>query len=254
MDQIMVPVITHQQIQFIQSLRISKYRQRYQKFVIEGDKICSERLVLQDVKIDSIYALPGWISNRTLQTKGYPVYQINQSQLKKISNFKTPNQVVIVCDIPTDHTFTPSFKKTLCFYLDDIRDPGNMGTIIRTLDWFGFRQIFHSPQCVDCYNPKVLQASMGSIFNVQLQELSYEEFIRLEDIPLIGTAISGKNLGTFSFPEHGLLVIGNESRGINPKLSESLTQTISIPKKEKATAESLNAAVACAIIAYAASV
>lgn len=244
--------ISQSQIQFIRSLHRTKYRQKLQKFIIEGDKICSERLQYRDVEIEGVYGLSSWLDQHHESLEGISYAEVTSDQLLKISTLKTPNQVLAVCKKPGKPQDISHFKNNLCFYLDAIQDPGNMGTIIRTLDWFGFRNLYLSPGCVDVYNPKVVQGSMGSLFNVAIVELALNELLLIPDvmpIPVMGTGMSGENAFQFTFPEKGLLVIGNEGRGISPEIQSLIQQTITIPAAKKTTAESLNAAVACGILA-----
>lgn len=244
--------ISQSQIQFIRSLHHTKYRQKLQKFIIEGDKICSERLQYRDVEIEGIYALKSWLDLHHDSLEGIQCTEVSPDQLLKISTLKTPNQVLGVCRKPMESRDFNHFKNNLCFYLDAIQDPGNMGTILRTLDWFGFRTLYLSPGCVDVYNPKVVQGSMGSLFNVHIIERPLQELTGNADeitIPVMGTGLEGENVFQFTFPGNGLLVIGNEGKGISPEIQPYIRQSLTIPATKKATAESLNAAVACGILA-----
>ncbi|MEZ4896918.1 MAG: RNA methyltransferase [Saprospiraceae bacterium] len=244
--------ISQSQIQFIRSLHRTKYRQKLHKFIIEGDKICAERLQYRDVILEGIYATRNWLNDHRALLDDIPCFEVTTEQLAKISSLRTPNQVVGVCAIPQESLTEAHFLTSLSFYLDTIQDPGNMGTIIRTLDWFGFRTIFVSPGSVDVYNPKVVQGSMGSLFNVKLIHIELSSLIQKLNqpaFPILGTAMHGQNVFEMPFPARGLVVIGNEGQGIRPVNQPLITEYIGIPKIEKATAESLNAAVACGIIA-----
>jgi TrmH family RNA methyltransferase len=177
---------------------------------------------------------------------------VTDSQLRKLSSLSEPNEVLAVCEIPSD-TFEPSLlKNELCLVLDDIRDPGNLGTLIRVADWFGIPVILCSPGTVDTYNPKVVQATMGSIarvrvFTVDLVPLLAEVALTS---PVYGAVLRASSVYTEELAPAGLLVLGNETRGISPEVQAVLTHKISIPSyaRKAASAESLNAGVAGAVL------
>jgi TrmH family RNA methyltransferase len=242
-------VISNAQIKLINSLTQKKYRKANKLFVAEGVKIINE-LLFSTLKIHTILGLPEWTEkNQQLikSEKNFKTIDITEKELKKISKLSTPNQVLAVVEIPEN-----KFPENICglsIYLDEIKDPGNLGTIIRTADWFGINHIFCSPDCADAYNPKVVQASMGSIFRVKVYYSDLNDIKnKFPEVALIGATLGGVNISDFKIPEKKVLVIGNESKGIRPEYLELLDHKIAIPKS--GNAESLNASVAMGILSY----
>ncbi len=216
-------------------------------FVVEGDKMVLE-LLESSLQIEAIYALESWTQRHTkpLQSLTKIVYTVNSKALKSISNLKTPNEVLAVVKIPSFEA-NKIAPKQLAFTLDNIQNPGNLGTIIRTADWLGMTQLFCSPTCVDAYSPKVVQASMGSLFRLQIVYGDLPTlFQRFTALPVYGALLKGNDLFSTTFDEQGFILIGNEGQGIDDDLQSHITNPITIPKKGKA--ESLNAAIAASII------
>jgi RNA methyltransferase, TrmH family len=247
-------MLSKSRIQFINSLAINKYRKINRKFIAEGPKIVGE-LLLSGFVCEGIYALGGWIENNlTRLPKEIEIIEITEKELKRISSLKTPNQVVAVVNMPLEApTEIPVPQENIVLLLDGISDPGNMGTIIRTADWFGIQNILCSENCVDVYNPKVVQATMGSIFRVNVNYVSPEKYLeRLpKNIPVYATMLDGKNLYEAVQDKKCVLLIGNESHGISEYILPYVTKKIRIPDYSFAksfTAESLNASVAAAIV------
>lgn len=222
------------------------------KFIAEGPKIVSE-LVESDFVISELYALPEWLKNNSsILDDSILVNSISDLQLKKISTLSTPNQVLAVVKIPIRH-FDKIFAETsMVLVLDDIRDPGNLGTIIRVADWFGIKHIVCSENSVDTFNPKTVQASMGSICRVNMYHENITDLIsRIAfKIPVYGAFIAGNSIYSETFKESGFLIIGNEAKGISPEIAKLITNKISIPtgNRSESHPESLNAAIATAII------
>lgn len=246
-------MISKSQIQFIKSLSISKFRKANKMFIAEGTKVVNE-LANSPYKIEGIYAFGDWIKkNRFRFSKETVFTEVTEKELKRISSLKTPNQVLAVIYVAeNDQQLSKSIDK-LVLMLDDIRDPGNMGTIIRTADWFGINQIICSNSCVDKYNPKVVQATMGSLFRVQVYYTDLKDY--LEQLPkdhsVYGTLLEGENIYQSTMAKHGIIIIGNESHGISDELIPFITNKITIPNystKPLDTAESLNASIATAIV------
>ncbi len=241
-------MLSKSQIKYIKSLSIKKFRAKYKKFVCEGDKIVKELLQNQSFTIDILCATPHWVDRcqHLLNLPEGRLVQINESELKKVSNLKSPNEVLAVVDMP-DHTVPLTAEQALCLYLDDIRDPGNMGTILRVADWFGLPFVFASPQSVDFYNPKVVQASMGAFLRVGHLQCEVKELKALFPRKRVyGASMEGHNLFRYSLDSSGLIVIGNEGQGISEQTAELVDDWIAIPSG--GGAESLNAAVAAGII------
>jgi TrmH family RNA methyltransferase len=238
-------MLSKAQIKFIQSLQRNKFRSEYQQYIAEGAKIVPE-LIQAGAKIVQLYALPEWIAqNSVLLHKCQIVAEtINADELTKISALATPNQVLAVIAIPQYETNTA--PKGLSIALDAIRDPGNLGTIVRTADWFGVKRVYCSPDCVDLYNPKTVQSTMGSIVRVEVVFTDLEELFKAyPKVPIFAADMHGKSLYETKMPDNGILLIGSESHGVSPVLL-SLSQPITIPRF--GGAESLNAAIAASII------
>ncbi len=247
-------MLSHNQQKHLRSLSIKKYRQQYGQFLIEGDKMVVELLGQTRINVSEIFALEHWIdkNERFLRPFSDKVNPVTATELGKISALSTPNQVLAVANMPLD---TINFQLTgadICFYLDGIQDPGNMGSILRVADWFGLPAVFCSPDCVDVFSPKVVQASMGAIFRVQSWEIDLGELLMAaSQIAVIGAVLDGENVFETNLPSIGLLVIGNEGKGISAQTEHLLTHRISIPRHPTGKAESLNAAVAAGIMAAA---
>ena len=220
----------------------------YHLFLAEGDTLVKD-LMPSKIKFDAIYGLRVWIdTNRGFLDKYEINYnEVSEKQLGQLSSLTTPNQVVGVVKIP-DHDHDPKqLNGTISLALDTIRDPGNLGTIIRIADWFGIPYIFCSPRCVDAYNPKVVKASMGSIARVKLfyRDLA-ELFSTHSQMTVYGATLKGKSIYELPSVKKGIILIGQEASGIDPQLMPYVSQEINIPRHGKA--ESLNAAIAAAII------
>lgn len=246
-------MISKSQIQFIKSLTISKFRKTNKQFIAEGPKLIGE-LAKSSFKVEGIYALAKWIEgNRNMFSNETLISEVSEKELNRISGLKTPNQVLAI--VHMEENFPPESKSLneLVLVLDDIRDPGNMGTIIRTADWFGIQQIICSTSCVDIYNPKVVQATMGSLFRAKVFYTSLKDYLKQlpKDQLIYGTLLEGENIYETKLSKKGMIIIGNESHGISEDLITFITNKISIPNysaKPWDKAESLNASIATAIV------
>lgn len=232
-------------IKYIQSLGQKKFRDETGLFIAEGPKIVKELLEADPGLVKQVYAVNEWITqNRKLPT-GIQVEEISDQELEKISQLKTPNQVLALAGQLTNEEIR--LKGKLSLALCGIQDPGNLGTIIRIADWFGVTQVICSMDSADVYNPKVIQSTMGSIARVSV---FYTDLLQLmsanRDIPVYATVLDGKDVTKIKKPEEGILLIGNESRGIPAEILQLAGERLTIPKKGRA--ESLNAAVAAGII------
>ncbi len=233
---------------YIQSLSHKKLRDEQAAFIAEGPKVVSEFLSQGVFSCKLICANSEWLApaKDIAHISTEDIYEIDEDSLKKISLLKTPNAVVAVFQ-KRELIHLPALYNKITLLLDDINDPGNLGTIIRIADWFGIENIICSEHCVDCYNPKVVQSTMGSLgrVNIFYQELS--SFISAnKDINTYAAALSGKPLSGFKNLHEGFILIGNESKGVDEKLLAISADQITIPKYGEA--ESLNAAVATGII------
>ncbi|SFN45758.1 RNA methyltransferase, TrmH family [Chitinophaga sp. YR627] len=242
-------MLSKAQIKYIQSLQHKKYRQKSGQFMAEGDKIVPE-LLQEGVPVKEVYATSAWIAtHRALldRTKAVNVTEVDENILKQLSALTTPNQALALLDIPGSPVIAPgSLKGTVSLALETIQDPGNLGTIIRIADWFGIRQIICSPDCVDAYNPKTIQATMGSIARVRILESDISTLIKEAGVPSYAATLHGRDITEFSKLEEGIILIGNESRGLSEAVIAASTHKITIPRL--GGAESLNAGVAAGII------
>jgi TrmH family RNA methyltransferase len=223
-------------IKDIESLHRKKFRDETGLFLAEGPKVVEELLHLVPGQVLQVYALAGWANGK----EGVEV--ITEQELQRLSTMKTPNQVVAVLRQFTVEEPDASFV----LYLDAIQDPGNLGTIIRTADWFGVKQVVCSAGCADVYNPKVVQATMASIARVNVFYDREENWLQQQQVPVYAASLHGEELSTFEKTTTGILVIGNESKGIRKVYLDKATRRITIPKR--GDAESLNAAVATGIL------
>ncbi|MEE4256345.1 MAG: RNA methyltransferase [Bacteroidales bacterium] len=242
-------MISKAQIKQIQSLKQIKFRREYGLFVAEGKKIVEE-LILSDIHVKEVFGLAEWVEGKQEITgkRNIVVHQVSQKDLERISGLSTPNQALAVCRIPEWHLEHIS-DTPVQLALDSIRDPGNLGTIIRTADWFGLKEIICSDDCVDAYNPKVVQATMGSIARVKVIYTDLPEYLAGCGKNVFATILDGDSIFDKS-PGAGVFVIGNESKGIRQEVLQHATNMVSIPSH--GGAESLNASVATGIIlAYA---
>lgn len=238
-------MLTKSRIKDIQSLAQKKQREERGQFLLEGPKLVNELLRTHRSQAIEIFALPTWIEANASLIQGVPTVMITPNELTRISQLTTPNQVVaIVKPMPLVPLVLKSKITLVCC---GIQDPGNLGTIIRTADWFGVHQIVCSEDTVDLYNPKVVQSTMGSIFRVSVQYADLLPWLSShQNIPVYATLLEGQDVTAHSPIREGIILIGNESKGIPPELIEIASHKISIPGK--GNAESLNAAVATGII------
>jgi TrmH family RNA methyltransferase len=234
-------MLSKNELKYIQSLCQKKQRQEEGLFIAEGAKLVDE-LLQSHYPIKKIYALQSWADTHKLPVA---VTTVTDIELEKISSLQTPNQVLAVVEqkMPSSD---PQPVNELTLVLDGIQDPGNLGTIIRIADWFGIKQIVASADTVELYNPKVIQSTMGSFTRVQVWYRSLPEFLATAKIPVYGALLNGKNMHNEPPVTEGLLVIGNEAKGISKELLPFISHPITIPRL--GGAESLNAAVAAGII------
>ena len=238
-------------LKYIQSLKQKKFRQMYNNFVVEGEKMATEIIQHQGLELEGIYALNTWIAeNRSLLAKFDSIlHAISRKELERISSLKTPNSVLVVCKVPTYKMDLPTINNSLTLFLDDLQNPGNMGSILRIADWFGLPYVFCSIKCVESYNTKVIQASMGAFLRVKIITIAFEDL--LEKVPNLSTfaaVLDGEDVFKTELPQNGIVIIGNEGAGVSPAIIKKASHKIRIPKGSDGGAESLNAAVATGII------
>jgi TrmH family RNA methyltransferase len=233
-------MVTKSELKYIQSLSDKKVRLETGCFIAEGEKLVGE-MIAAGYPLKAVYALDSWESPDT----SIEVTRIEAFELEKMSMLQTPNQVLAVAMMP-QQIKALDLTGQLTLVLDGIQDPGNMGTIIRTADWFGIRQIVASEDTADVYNPKVIGATMGSFMRVSVTYKHLADWMPTVKLPVYGALLAGENIFTTKAPNGGLLVIGSEGKGIRENILDQITHPVTIPKI--GGAESLNAGVAAGII------
>lgn len=233
-------MISKNRIRFIKSLEQKKIRQSEGLFVIEGEKMVLEAIEWIPEYIETLYATSDF--DFTEKNQSFNFEEISETELKNISSLKTPNKALAVCKFLPQKTIFSAYT----IVLDGVQDPGNMGTILRMADWFGISHVICSKDTVDCYNSKVLQATMGAIFRVSVSYESLEDFFTKNTKPVYGALLEGNNLFNETFKEEGIILLGNEGKGIRETTKTFIQHPITIPKFGHA--ESLNVATAGAII------
>ena len=251
-------MLSRNQISFIKSLQHKKYRQLHKCFVAEGTRIVEE-LMQSSFRINQICATKEWIlKNKAASEKlNTEITPVTLNELSRISSLKTANQALAVVAIPATIFEFETASRQFVIMLDGISDPGNLGTILRTADWFGINHVLCSSDTVDVYNPKAIQASMGSIARVNVCYLDLKEVLeKLQpDIPVYGSLLKGVPVKDIHFKKNGMIIIGNEAHGIGKALLPYITHPVLIPSVIADGAgthrpESLNAAVAAAILCW----
>jgi TrmH family RNA methyltransferase len=230
-------------IKFIRSLHIKKNRRAEGLFVVEGRKSV-ETLLKSQIKVKEIYVT----SAHEHDFRDAGGVGVSESEMQKISALDTPPGILAVCAIPPPGK-EPNLNSELALALDGISDPGNMGTIIRVAHWFGIGHIYCSLNCTDVYGPKAVQGSMGSIASVHLHDVNLEEWLsRTDAVTIYGAVLNGKSVFTEKLKPAGVLVIGSEANGISKEIMPFIKYALSIPAFTKNAPDSLNAAIATAII------
>lgn len=233
-------MVSKNQIKLITGLQQKKYRIEHQLFIAEGVKVIQELL--------SANFVPQYLFVTESDLKMFDVAEkvpVSESEMKKISALSTPSSCLAVFKIPKS---VPPDNKGLMVALDDIRDPGNLGTIIRLCDWFGVRDLICSKTTVDLYNPKVIQATMGSVARVNVTYVDLENYLANAALPVFGTFMDGQNIYKEKLPAEGIIVFGNEANGISQTLEAQIKNRIAIPRfGALQQTESLNVATATAI-------
>lgn len=268
-------MLSKSQIQFVRSLQHKKFREQSQCFVAEGSKLVLE-LINSSFSVEQVYALTEWVDTHQEALHHIPVTSVTAKEMSRISGLSTAAPALAICRIPeirmnssavedtspspesglgeemTGSTLAAPEGKYPVLLLDEIRDPGNLGTIIRIADWFGIPQIIGSPGTVDLYNPKVIQATMGSITRVKVTYAPLQEFLRNlgSEIPVYALAMEGERLYDMTLKSESVWIVGSEAHGLSDGIAPFVTHKIAIPhypSDRTAHAESLNAAVATGI-------
>ena len=237
-------MITKNKIKYIRGLSLKKNRMKENCFIVEGEKSLSE-LLDSSFEVVELFVLKDWING------GKEVFEkaqvVSSKELERISNLKSPNKVLAVVKMRKQKIIRQ--KLGVILVLDDINDPGNLGTIIRMCDWFGVKQIVCSENTVDIYNPKVVQATMGSLFRVNVLYVNLVKYLSKVNAPIYGSYMKGENIKNTNSERNSHLVMGNEANGISPEVSKFITDKVAI-KNIGGTTESLNVAVATSILLH----
>jgi len=232
-------ILSNNHQKLITSLSQKKYRQKHQLFIAEGVKVVRE-LLESSFELEIIFSTESEFSSLDC------FIEVSDQELKKISSLKTPNKVLALFKIPLQKKINSS---GLIVVLDTINDPGNLGTIIRLCDWFGVEQLVCSQDTVDCYNSKVVQATMGSLARVSISYLNLSEYLQTVSIPIFIADMDGVNIHKSKLPASAILVMGNEANGVSDRLKQLISNKISIPRYGNSNqVESLNVATATAIL------
>jgi TrmH family RNA methyltransferase len=247
-------MISKNKTRFIISLQKKKVREEEGLYIIEGDKLVKEFL-LAKIQVKTLIAKTEFIEALTPEMKECinQTEEATHEELKHISTLKTPHNALAVIPVPDRKMNTGELLNKLCIALDFVQDPGNLGTIIRAAAWFGIKNIVCSTDCVDVYNPKVIQASMGAILHVNVYYSDLKEFVALaheKKIPIFGTMLAGESIYDHKLDNKGIILLGNESGGISDELIPFITDKIMIPGANKAIPgiESLNVSMAASVV------
>lgn len=236
-------MIVKSKVKYINSLGDKKQRDEDNVFVAEGPKIINELLGESMIFPIEIFALKEWIEENK-NSSAPVVHEVDDIMLKRLSFLTTPNQVIGVFQKPRLSQLT--LKGRISLVADGIQDPGNLGTIIRCADWFGIEQVICSKDSADVFNPKTVQATMGSVARVAVYYEDLYPLVTSKEVPVFAAALNGNDVRTFKHIDEGMIIIGNESKGIKNEILQAVDHIVTIPKKGKA--ESLNASVATGII------
>lgn len=238
-------MLSKSQISFIKSLHQKKYRKEKGYFIIEGIKSISE-LLNSDYQLHSIYYTPKISATLPKISANINLFEVTETELAKISTLQTPQGILALVHLPAIRELdVKTLRNQFSLVLDDVQDPGNLGTIIRTADWFGIKNIICSENTVEAYNPKTVQSTMGSLCRVNIVYTSLSSFLNRVEIPIYGALLNGESIYKTQWGNEGLILLGNEGHGISKELIEKIDVPITIPRFGKA--ESLNVAVSAAI-------
>ena len=249
-------MISKNKIKYIRSLQTKKYRDSLGVFIAEGPKVVCDIIKCHPSLLRQLYATKEWITNNDSYCNGLAedidIVEVSHEELAKISTLCNPQQVLAVFNKFNANLSVLNLNTELSLLLDGVQDPGNLGTIIRIADWFGIKNVICSHTTADIYNPKVIQATMGSVARVNVFYTSLQDVINAmpEGFPVYGTLLEGNNIYKESLEKYGFIVMGNEGKGVSPTIRNSITKGLRIPNfpETRATVDSLNVAVATAIV------
>lgn len=242
-------------IKLIKSLALKKYRRKENLFLVEGDKIVSE-VIQSELKIKELLHTKNYVEHENLRHNKATIEKVSLTEaatLRKASLLQSPQNSIAICRFPEKKQLAKKLNPGLSIFLDGIQDPGNLGTIVRICDWYGISDVYCSADTVDLYNPKVIQASMGSFLRINFFECDFTqlaEMAKKSETSIFGAFMNGKNIYESELPKNALLVMGNEGNGIRSEVEQLINERISIPNlsENNSKAESLNVGVATAIL------
>jgi RNA methyltransferase, TrmH family len=241
-------MLSKSQISFIKSLHQKKFRKEHRLFIVEGIKSVTE-FIHSDYLVTNVYCTENVMPKLAKLPQKIKLNQITSADLEKISILSTPQNILALVELPdNDDIEMLSLKGQFTLALDGVQDPGNLGTIIRTADWFGLKQIICSDDCVEAYNPKVVQATMGSLSRVNLRYGDLGFILKNSNVPVFGALLNGTSITKTDFGTEGIIVLGNEGSGISEAVSNEISNRVTIPGLGKA--ESLNVAVCASLFCY----
>lgn len=245
-------MLSKSKIKLINSLKIGKFRKEHSLFFAEGS-INVLDFIKNGMFPNQLFANESWLEKNSKILSAINCESITDKEMSKITALKNPSEVLAIFDLPSTIIPNFDFSNEFVLVLDDIKDPGNMGTIIRTADWFGVKNIVCSSQSVDLYNPKVIQATMGSLARVSVSYCLLSNWLKNigKEVPVFGALLKGENVNSIKKPDNGILIIGSEAHGISSEVLEFVNNPITIPQSQNGGAESLNAAIATAILLFA---
>lgn len=237
-------MLSKSQISLVNSLQHKKYRKQLGLFMVEGLKSITE-FIHSDYIIDTLFTTAQISKQLSNLPQNIKVFDVNEQELKKISALQTPQGIIAIVKVPLNHPTLPNQQAQIHLLLDGVQDPGNLGTIIRTANWFGYTHLFCSADTVDAYNPKVVQASMGALSQVKIIYTDLKTLIIQHKLPVYAGLLNGKNIYQHTWASNAFLLLGNEGNGISDELRPLISHPITIPGK--GSTESLNVAVSAAI-------
>lgn len=238
-------MLSKSQISFIKSLHQKKYRKEHGLFIVEGIKSIKE-FIQSSYQIHTLFYNSEQYNLLPKLPANINLFEVKNAELDKISTLQTPQSFLALVYIPKNKELAlKALKNQFTLVLDGVQDPGNMGTIIRTADWFGFKNVICSPDCVEVFNPKTVQATMGSLARVNVYEADLPTLLAENNIPVFGALLNGESIYKTEWGTEGLVILGNEGKGISSEVIKKINKPVTIPKIGEA--ESLNVAVSAAI-------
>lgn len=244
-------MLSKNKIKYIHSLELKKNRKAEGAFIAEGPKLVGD--LLGKFECTLLVSTAEWKEeNSNLVNAAHEFIEVSQAELSKASLLKTPQKVLAIFKQPNYTIHLNQINESLSLMLDGVQDPGNLGTIVRIADWFGIENIYCSKETADIYNPKTVQATMGAIARVKVHYTNLNDFIESlpNDLPIYGTLLEGENIYSQQLTENGIIVMGNEGKGISPEIRNHISHKLLIPNypADRETSESLNVAVATSIV------